>query len=271
MKLTFSTLASPAWTLDQIIQHAGASGISGIDFRGIGPELDITQLPAFTTDLQSTLAKLREHHLEMPCLNSSITLVTAMATKWDTMLAEARRYADLAEKTRTGFLRVFGGSIPPGMSREDARDLARKHLQQLIDICKPCGCKPLLETHDAWTVSSAVLEILGDFPPEQAGVLWDLEHPWRGGESPADTATQLTARIQHVHIKDTIRKEGKSKPVLLGDGELPLKECFDALEKINYTGWICLETEKRWHAEGPEPEVSVPQFAAYMRRVGDSD
>jgi sugar phosphate isomerase/epimerase len=95
--------------------------------------------------------------------------------------------------------------------------------------------------------------------------LWDLEHPWRNGEAPQETATQLKGRIEHIHIKDTIRRGGKSVPLLLGEGEVPLAECLAALRSIGYDGWICLETEKRWHPEGPEPERSVPQFADYMR------
>ena len=267
MKLTYSTLASPSWSLDQIIQHASANRVSGIDFRGIGAELDITQLPAFNADLSTTLQQLRDHQLSMPCLNTSVTLVTPLESKWETMIAETKRYAALAAKTQTPFLRVFGGAVPTGMTREQARQLGREHLQQLIDICDSYGCKPLLETHDAWTVSSAVLELLGDFTPAQTGVLWDLEHPWRSGESPANTAAALGDRIQHVHIKDTIRRDGKSRPVLLGDGELPLGDCFSGLKSIGYDGWICLETEKRWHPEGPEPEVSVGQFAEYMRGI----
>jgi sugar phosphate isomerase/epimerase len=181
------------------------------------------------------------------------------------MLDEAQRYAALAKKTNTRFIRLFGGSIPAGMSRKDAVDLARGHLREIVNLCKPSGCKPLLETHDAWVRSPDILQLLEGFDAADAGVLWDLEHPWRGGESPAATAGQLGKRVEHVHIKDTVRRQGKSIPMLLGAGELPLEECRAALVSIGYDGWICLETEKRWHAEGPEPEVSVPQFAEYMR------
>jgi sugar phosphate isomerase/epimerase len=266
MKLTFSTLASPNWTLPQIVENAAASGIEGIDFRGIGSELDITKLPAFNNDLPATLALLEQSHLQMPCLNTSVTLVTQAQTKWEPMFEEFQRYAALAQRTGTGFLRIFGGSIPIGMSREDALQMARGHLRELIDLAKPNRCKPLLETHDAWILSDSILQLLDGFDPAEAGVLWDLEHPWRGGESPSITADALNSRIEHVHIKDTIRREGKSVPMLLGEGEIPLADCLNALRGIGYNGWICLETEKRWHAEGPEPEQSVPQFAEYMRQ-----
>jgi sugar phosphate isomerase/epimerase len=269
-RLTFSTLASPQWTLPQIVENAAASRLGGVDFRGIGQELDITQLREFGPDLAGTLELLRKHHLQMPCLNTSVTLVTPALTKWEAMQEELSRYAQLARQCGTRFIRVFGGAVPPDMPREDARRLAVSHLRQAVEICQPHGCRPLLETHDEWTVSSAVLEILGEIDPADAGMLWDLEHPWRSGESPAATAAALGPRIQHVHIKDTKRVAGKSVPMLLGEGEIPLKQCLTALAGIGYTGWICLETEKRWHAEGPEPEQSVPQFAKFMGEIGNS-
>jgi sugar phosphate isomerase/epimerase len=266
-QLSFSTLACPAWTLSQIVEHAQASGINGVDFRGIGAELDITQLKEFGVDLPQTLKLLQSHGLQMPCLNSSVTLVTPALTKWEAMEEELQRYAQLAQASGTKFIRVFGGAIPAGMSREDARHLAQDHLRQAIAICKPLGCRPLLETHDAWTTSAAVLEIMHDFDTADTGVLWDLEHPWRAGESPAATAQVLKNWIMHVHIKDTIRKNGVSIPVLLGSGEIPLSASIEALNQISYAGWICLETEKRWHTEGPEPGQSIPQFAKYMRAI----
>ncbi len=265
MKLTLSTLACPTWDLETIVETAAANGIVGIDFRGIVSELDITKLTAFNADLPDTLAMLRRHHLQMPCLNTSVTLVTPDPAKWDAMLDELQRYALLAGRTQTRFIRFFGGAIPEMLTRSESMYLAQRHLRQAIKICKPHGCQPLIETHDAWVTSDQLLELIHEFDPADVGVLWDLEHPWRRGESPADTAETLRKWIRHIHIKDTIRENGKSRPVLLGEGDLPLQDCMTALKNIGYDGWIALETEKRWHPEGPEPEVSIPQFAKFMR------
>jgi len=265
MKLTYSTLASPDWTLPQIVDAAAAAGIAGIDFRGIGPELDITRLPAFNSDLPATLKMLQARQLAMPCLNTSVALMTSDAVKWAEMLEETRRYAALASRTASQFLRIFGGGIPAGVDRENAGEIARERLGQLIDICKPNGCKPLVETHDSWVRSDHILELIGAFDTAETGVLWDLEHPWRNGESPSETTRKLANRIEHIHIKDTVRRDGKSFPKLLGEGEIPLSECLNELSRIHYTGWICLETEKRWHPEGPAPEQSIPQFARFLR------
>jgi sugar phosphate isomerase/epimerase len=265
MKICFSTLACPEWDVARILDAASENQIRGIDFRGIGSEIDVTKTADFTVRLEQTLAELRRRGLEMPCLNTSVTLVTAAPERWQMMLDECQRYAGLAEKTGTKFLRVFGGAVPKEMTRDEGRNLAKRHLRQIVKICQPHGCMPLLETHDDWSRSDEVRELLSELQPTDVGVLWDLEHPYRKGEKPLDAARGVERYLKHVHIKDSVRVEPKNSPRLLGEGTLPLGELLGALKAVNYDGWICLETEKRWHPEAPDPEVSIPQFANWMR------
>jgi len=267
MKLSFSTLVCPTWTFQQIVDGAVRHGICGIDFRGIASEIDITQLPQFKTDIFQTLHVLGAHNLRLPCLNLSCTLVTPDDARWTTFLDETHRYAQLAAQTRTKYLRVFGGAVPKDFSRTQAADLAVRHLRQLIKIAQPHGAMILLETHDHWSSSDQVLELVGSFTADEVGVLWDIEHPWRAGENPLHTAQQLQRFIRHVHLKDSRIIDGRNVPTLLGDGELPIRECLAALRSIEYAGWYSLETEKRWRAEAPEPEMSLAQFAEFMKNA----
>ncbi|MGB7158029.1 MAG: sugar phosphate isomerase/epimerase family protein [Tepidisphaeraceae bacterium] len=267
MKLCFSTLACPTWDLGRIVDAAIENGIEGVDFRGIGEEIDITKLPAFNAELDATLAFLRQRGIKMPCLNTSVTLVSPAPDRWAAMLDECHRYAQLARRTSTRFIRCFGGEVPVGMTRDEARSMAQRHLRQLAKICRPHDCQVVLETHDAWSTSAEVLELVHEFQPDEAGVLWDMEHTHRRGEPSRETGEKLRRYVRHVHIKDSVRKEKKNSPRLLGEGDLPLAEFVAALHGIDYDGWLCLETEKRWHAEAPEPEQSIPQFAAYTRKL----
>lgn len=267
MNLCISTLACPAWTLDQIIDGCVQAGIQGIDFRGIGDELDLTKLPEFNQHLDQTLARLRENRLDMPCLNTSIKLIEPDSQQWNAFLDECHRYAQLAGRCGTMYLRIFGGSIPQGMTRDEARVLGQRHLRQLSKICRPHGCKPVLETHDAWRTSDEVLELLHAFIPEDAGVLWDIEHPFNAGEPVKQTVERLRPYICHVHIKDRVITDDGRLNTLLGEGDLPIVECVQSLRETGYDGWWSLETEKRWMKQAPPPEQSVPQFATYMRSI----
>lgn len=265
MRLCISTLVCPTWSVPQMVGAAAAHGISGIDFRGVGDEIDITRSTQFHAELKQTVALFRQHALAMPCLNTSVTLVSPAADRWQMMLDECHRYAQLAPQTHSQYLRIFGGAVPKGMTPEEALAMARRHLRQVVRICEAQSCMPLLETHDEWATTPAMLSLLEGFEQRQVGVLWDLEHPYRRGEVPAETAAALRTFVRHVHVKDSVRVDGRNAPRLLGEGDLPLVEMFRALGAINYDGWMCLETEKRWHADAPEPEQSIPQFVQYMK------
>src|SRR5438067_2398501 len=101
MKLCFSTLVCPAWSLEQIVAAAPPAGIEGIDFRGLGEEIDITKLAAFDEHLDATLKLLGWHGLSMPCLCLSVTLISPAPQRWQQMLEEFHRAAQLAAKTKS--------------------------------------------------------------------------------------------------------------------------------------------------------------------------
>lgn len=265
-RLCFSTLVCPEWTLERVIDAAASARVAGIDFRGIGPELDITRLDAFNSRLADTLTRLSDCGLSMPCLNTSVRLVEPDAGKWAGMLEEFSRYVQLAKRTGTRMIRVFGGGIPQDMTRVAARDLARGHLDELIAASGANGPAPLVESHDDWKIADTLLSLLDGLSPDRAGVLWDIEHPFRAGEPPADTLARLGAWIRHVHVKDsTLGPAGENNPALLGAGELPVADCLCRLEAAGYGGWVCLETERRWRPAAPPPEQSIPQFADFVR------
>jgi sugar phosphate isomerase/epimerase len=266
MRLSVSTLSCPDWPLERIVAVAAENGLAGIEFRGIQKEIDVTRLTAFTVKLDKTLAMLRQAGLSMPCLNTSVTLMAPAGRRWEAMIDECHRYAELAGAAGTPFLRIFGGSPPSELSRPEALTLARRRLRQLVKMCRIHNVRPLVETHDDWSTAPEALELLEGLSPLDAGVLWDVEHPFRRGEAPERTVQALGPYLAHVHFKDSVRVGQRGQPVLLGQGEVPLDECVRALMDVGYGEWVCLETDKRWHADAPEPEESIPHFAAFMRQ-----
>jgi sugar phosphate isomerase/epimerase len=271
MKLALSTLGCPNWSLEQIVAVAREHGYGGLDFRGLGAEIDVTRLPAFNDDLPATIDLLKRHELRVACFNTSVTLVTPAPERWQMMLDECQRNARLCERLHTRFIRVFGGQLPRDVTHDEAIVLARRHARQLVKVCQPYGCQIVLETHDYWSPSSRAMELVHEFAPDEVGLLWDIEHPWRKNETPIATYETLKRYLKHVHFKDSHRvpdpnrPEGRSIPKLIGEGELPVADFWRVLTENQYDGWVTLESEKRWHADGPEPEQIFPQFARWVR------
>jgi sugar phosphate isomerase/epimerase len=57
--------------------------------------------------------------------------------------------------------------------------------------------------------------------------------------------------------------------VLLGHGEVPVREMLTLLAGGGYRGWVSVEWEKRWHPEIEEPQVALPQYLAVLRAWPD--
>jgi sugar phosphate isomerase/epimerase len=267
MKLCFSTLACPSWDLQTMVRAAADNGIGGIDFRGLQTEIDVTKLPAFNDGLPDTLAVFREYNLQIPCFNSSVTLM-AVGDRWGQMLEECQRTATLASKTGTRFIRIFGGAPSKEMSHAEAVTLGQRRLRQLVKMTKPAGCQVLVETHDVWVTADQLAPLFEGTAADEVGLLWDCEHTYRKGEPPSQTVKVHGERLKHIHVKDSVRgPENRNTQLLLGKGDLPIASFVAALREGGYDGWYALETEKRWHPEAPEPEESIPNFARFMRAL----
>jgi sugar phosphate isomerase/epimerase len=262
MKLAFSTLACPSWSLDQIAAAAHDYGYEGVELRLIDGELiDAAMPPSERERVRLTLARAG---LPIVALDSSVRI--AAAPDANAALDELVPMLELASSWEAPVLRVFGGEWDAARAREQAVGQARYVLGEASAAAQRLGVSVALETHDRFSSAALVAEVLEDLPPT-AAALWDVGHPHRVGDGPGVVLGLLSARIAHVHIKDCRRVPGTDDwdLTLLGAGEVPVKACIDALRKSGYAGWLSVEWEKRWHPELAEPEVALPQFAEVLR------
>lgn len=266
--LTFSTLICPNWPLEVILEQSVAAGVQGVDFRGVGHVVDHSLLPIFSAHASTTAAQMKSFGLAAPCMCSSIALMTTDALKWNAMLEEFARYLAMSDVFGSRYIRIFPGGTPKDMPREEAASMGRRHARQLAKLAAGHEVKPILETHDDWGAASEVVKLVADCEPDEFGILWDVRHTWAAKEAPEAAIATLGSRLKHVHVKDSVLKDGREVPALLGEGIVSVGPALKALKSSGYTGWICLETEKRWYPDdAPEPEASLPQFVRFVRGV----
>ncbi len=267
MKLSFSTLGCPNWSLSEIIEHAARMGYDGVDFRGVGAALDITGLPEFTTGLVETRRRLADAGIAVSGVATSARGATADPMETRKHTEEVRRNVALAAELGARVVRVFGGAVPKDHTLESIRPRLVENLRMWGDEAAKFGVTIALETHDAWTDSALVAGIVEETAHAHVGVLWDLANPWfEGREPPELTCARLARYTVSTHVKDAVRTpDGKHRYVLLGEGEVPIREMLERLAHTGYRGYAVLEWEKKWHPELPEPETAFPQFVRRMR------
>ncbi len=118
MKVSFSTLACPDWTLPQIIAIAVGESYDGIELRFVQGEDSLWKLPVFSgKELASTKRALADHALTISCLDTSCRFDSPHAAERRRWIVEGERMADLAAELGAPGLRVFGDTIRPGADR----------------------------------------------------------------------------------------------------------------------------------------------------------
>ncbi len=272
MKLSFSTLGCPKWDLNQVVQHAKNYRFAGVEIRGIKDQLDVSKLPELTKHASEIREKLGEADIEIICFSSSIRMAEPDQAKRQGHLEELKRYVELCYKFDTPFIRIFGGQIDD-LSWDQAIDEAAATLAKMIEIVNGVDTKLVIETHDDWMAAEHFKALMENVDSEKVGVLWDVNHPFMFiGEAPEETWEKAGKWIYHTHWKDSkiaIDTVMGFEPCLMGEGDLPHEKIYDVLLKGGYDGYLSLEWEKRWHPELPDPEIALPQYVEYMKRLMD--
>jgi sugar phosphate isomerase/epimerase len=89
------------------------------------------------------------------------------------------------------------------------------------------------------------------------------------GQRRAEVWSDLGGRTLLAQVKDARRETARPdgwQLVLLGQGEVPVREILQLLYGGGYAGWISVEWEKRWHPEIEEPEVALPQHLSPLSK-----
>jgi sugar phosphate isomerase/epimerase len=273
MKLSFSTLACPDWSMPQIIATASSAGYEGIELRFVEGEDSLWKLPVFRgAALVSTKQALADHGLAISCLDTSCRFDSPDAADRQRWVSEGGKMSDLAAELDAPGLRVFGDTIRPEAGRDSTRGWIADSICQLAEIAAPKEVEVWLETHGDFASARDTSEILALIAHTNTGVVWDPINSYVATrERPADGSATLAAAIRHVHVKDIRRNEPKGDPesweyVLTGEGDFPLQELLGVLKKREYNGFLSFEWEKKWHPELADAEIALPHFVEWFRK-----
>ena len=272
MKLSFSTLGCPNWSFDEIMCRAGQYGYDGVAFRGLGGELDLTKVPEFSSTARAnTRRRLKEAGLTTSMVLTSAAMLIADAERLEAALQLGQSHIDIASDLECLYIRVFGGQIPPGLSHAAAIRWAGDRLHRLGDYAAQRGVSVLIESHDAWVVTSLLRRVVETADHPNVGILWDVHHPVRiAGESLAQSWTNIGPWVRCVDIKDSVTDFEANlgyRYVQIGDGEIPLKGALQILTEARFDGWLTFEWEKVWHPTLSDPSVAFPEFIARVRAL----
>jgi sugar phosphate isomerase/epimerase len=152
VRIAFSTLAFPGASLSSAVSLGRRWGYAGVELRLIDGELIDPRMPA--ADRARVRQTVTGAGLPAVAVDSSIRLTD------DHPGPRLRRFLELASDWECPLVRVFGGALAAtGPERREQLGAAARVLDSSVPLAKRLG----VETHDDFSASSAVAELLTEW------------------------------------------------------------------------------------------------------------
>jgi sugar phosphate isomerase/epimerase len=256
MRLAFSTLACPDWTLDRVVRKAVDYGYEGIELRVLDGDLLSPSLPRHVR--RTVRSTLERAGVALCCVDTSFGIANP-----DAELREGLAFVDLAADLGASMIRLFAGAP---MRERPATTAVRtvERLASLADRGRRVGVTIAVETHDSFAAGEVISAMLRDAPAD-VGVIWDTLNAFLAGETAETTFRFVADRLVHVHIKDGGGPPDPERNELLGHGCVPMSSILRMLKSSGYDGWLSVEWEKVWQPSIPDADVALLQYADGLR------
>jgi L-ribulose-5-phosphate 3-epimerase len=267
----------PKVTIEQVIEKAGALGVSGVDV--LHRQMDIPEKEPLTDAHRAHLRQLKRHALRhgvgLICLSIHQNFVSPDRDYLRTQIEHTHKCIEIAYELGVPCLRLNSGRwntiksfddlmkargvepVLPGHTEDEAFKWCIDSIQQCLAKAEQCGVVLAVENH--WGLSrtpEGLLRIVNAFNSPWVGALMDTGNFL---EDPYDKLKQIAAKTVYVQAK-----------TYYGGGEwytldLDYKRISSILAAVHYTGYVAIEFEGKAPADAAVPksiEMLRQAFAA---------
>ena len=235
MKYSFMTFSTPELSWADVLALARSYGYDGVEPRAESGHRHGVELTA-SANVRIDIAKTaQEAGIAICCVATSCRFADRSLAREN--IQKTHEYIDLAADIGSPRVRVFGGKIGEGLSRDQAIDLLAESLASMADHAEERGVSVCVETHDDWCDPNHIARVMQKVQKPAIRVNWDVMHPVRaGGASIEQAHAILQGRISHVHFHDGTADSGILKPI--GQGIIDHRAAVRVLVESGYDGYL---------------------------------
>ena len=266
IKLAFSTVACPQWSLETVAQRAEEMGFDGIELRTMGPGGSSFASEPTLSDAGKVSAILGDHGIEPVCLSTSCALHHRDTTAAHRAVWQIREALELASKIECPFVRIFGNEVGPGETQNTVLMRIADRVASLADRAGELGVQILFENAGSLGRAKQWWVLLNLVQHPMLGLCWNVANAASAGESPAVSVPILNNRIRMAKVKDMNVGDG-SGFVPLGEGSVGIDQFVKRLMGIGYRGYISVEWDRAWLQELAPAEEYLPDARARLGAI----
>ena len=252
MNLSFSTKGWNSLSWQELLDEAVENEFQGIEvFDPVREGMDAKDGPFHKYTAAATLRSLKEKKQTISAFDTSYDLSSK-----DSDPEEIKTVIGLARAMEVPYV-----SFP--VSSDDEKTVIEK-LDELLPAAREAGIVLLIKTIHTYNDTGKLAGLLDRYACDELGALWEVNSTIRrANETPEQTVTNLGAYIKHVHIYDS---DDDNNYNLVGEGTLPMDDIVNALDSLDYDGFVSLQWQPKWLPDLTDPEIIFPHFVNYMER-----
>lgn len=276
VKVAFSTVACPDWTLDRVASAASRWGFQGVELRTFGwADTRLACEPAMTAG-DKVRRLFGEVGVEIAGVGTGVRfddpvfppVIGHVITDTLKSVTAAKRTIEIAHEVGAPFVRVFGFEprTREKLSRFQQRVASRIALA--ADAARNMDVTLVIENAGAFATAEALKGLLDEVEASHSSIrvraCYNLANSVRAGDDPQRAIDTLGAKLVTARVKDL---DAKGMPVPLGRGTLPVRAFVNAIAHSPSARWIVFEWDKLWLPELSDADAVMPDAAASLVRM----
>jgi sugar phosphate isomerase/epimerase len=236
--------------LFQFVDYCAAQGCAGAELTSYYFPKDVDE--AF-------LLKLRRHcflrGVEVSGSSVGNTFTNPPGAKRDEQISHVKKWIDHAALLGAPHIRVFAGSAPKGVAKEEAKKFCLAALEECADYAGKHGIFLGIENHGGIVAEPAdLLDIVRTVKSPWVGI--NLDSANFHTDDPYGDFEQCAPYAVNVQMKADVQRRGKNKEA----ADLP--RFVKTLRAANYQGYVALEYESE-----EDPWTAVPRLLRQMQEL----
>jgi len=264
MKFSFMTFSCPELSWDKVVAVAKRFGYDGVEPRAQADHAHGIETTASGKQRAAARRQAADAGVAISCLATSCRYTSADPGELEQMMADTRALIGLAHDIGAPCLRVFGGGIPEGMSREHATAQVADCLADVADDAQAAGVTLCVETHDSWCDANDLARVIQRVAHPSVQVNWDIMHPYRAGMTIDEAYAAIGPCVRHCHFHDGKTQDEGGGLCPIGEGYVDHRRALELLADAGFAGhlsgeWIGWEP---WEAHLPRELATMKSYQA---------
>ncbi len=267
-KFSYTTMASPDWDGRTAIKKAREYGFQGVDLRisdHLG-ELKVTSTDAEIGELKTVF---REEGITASSLLAYNEQANADPASWSKLKESVLKNLEIGTKLGTRLVRIFIGN-PDSAHDHDA--FIRRSADVLAEVLQTDASPTslIIQNHTGGVGIHDILEIMNTVRSPRLHMVLCPANASCMQERFDDVLPKIKDSPPQLYIADLKHgaqfKDGHGT-ALPGQGDIDFGAIYAGLGAGQFGGWISFKWEKIWSPELPGPEIALPHFIQYIKRL----